>query len=69
MDAFVARQPIFNHRKKLFGYELLYRDHTARFTPGTNGDQATSTVLGNTYFIIGADALADGKKSSVARAS
>lgn len=65
MDAFVARQPIFNHRKKLFGYELLFRDHAARFTPGTDGDLATSTVLGNTYFIIGADTLTGGKKSFI----
>ncbi len=65
MDAYVARQPIFNRRKKIFGYELLFRDATARFSPEIDGDTATSTVLGNTFFNIGIDALSGGKKSFI----
>lgn len=65
MDAYVARQPIFNRRKKIFGYELLFRDATAKFVPGTDGDVATSTVLGNSFFNIGMDQLIDGKKSFI----
>ena len=65
MDAYVARQPIFTRQRKIFGYELLFRDAAARFTPGIDGDTATSTVLGNTYFNIGVDALIGGKKSFI----
>ena len=65
MDAYVARQPIFNRRKKIFGYELLFRDATARFAPEIDGDTATSTVLGNTFFNIGIDTLIGGKKSFI----
>jgi len=65
MDAYVARQPIFNRRKKIFGYELLFRDATARFAPEIDGDTATSTVLGNTFFNIGIDTLSGGKKSFI----
>ena len=65
MDAYVARQPIFNTRKKIFGYELLFRDATAKFAPDIDGDTATSTVLANTFFNIGIDTLIGGKKSFI----
>ena len=47
MDAYVARQPIFDLKKKIFGYKLLFRDQTAMYDPGIDGDVATSTVLSN----------------------
>lgn len=65
MDTYVARQPIFNRRKKIFGYELLFRDATAQSFAGRNGDDATATVLSNTFFTIGADNLTSGKKMFV----
>ncbi len=65
MDAYVARQPIFNRRKKIFGYELLFRDASAKYDPGIDGDVATSTVLGNTFFTIGMDNLIGTKKSFI----
>ena len=65
MDAHVARQPIFDNRKKISGYELLFRDQTARFNPEVDGDVATSTVLANSYFSIGMDALVGDKKSYI----
>jgi EAL and modified HD-GYP domain-containing signal transduction protein len=65
VDAYVARQPVFNRRKKIFGYELLFRDETARYVPEINGDVATSTVLGNSFFTIGMDNLLNGKKSFI----
>ena len=65
MDAHVARQPIFDIRKKISGYELLFRDKTARYNPDVDGDVATSTVLANSYFSIGMDALVGDKKSFI----
>jgi EAL and modified HD-GYP domain-containing signal transduction protein len=65
MDVYVARQPIFNHRKKLLAYELLFRDGTANYVPGIDGDVATSTVLSNTFFSIGMDTLLGGKLSFI----
>ena len=50
MDAYVARQPIFDLKKKIFGYKLLFRDQTAMYDPGIDGDVATSTVLSNSFF-------------------
>jgi c-di-GMP-related signal transduction protein len=65
MDAHVARQPIFDIRKKISGYELLFRDQTARYNPNVDGDVATSTVLANSYFSIGMDSLVGDKKSFI----
>ena len=65
MDAYVARQPIFNRRKKLLGYELLFRDGTANYVPDMDGDIMTSTVLSNTFFAIGMDNLLGGKLSFI----
>ena len=65
MDVYVARQPIFNHRKKLLAYELLFRDGTANYVPSIDGDVATSTVLSNTFFAIGMDTLLGGKLSFI----
>jgi c-di-GMP-related signal transduction protein len=65
MEAHVARQPIFDVQKKISGYELLFRDHTAKYDPGVDGDEATSTVLANSYFSIGMDTLVGDKKSFI----
>jgi c-di-GMP-related signal transduction protein len=65
MDAHVARQPIFDIRKKISGYELLFRDQTAKYNPDIDGDVATSTVLANSYFSIGMDSLVGDKKSFI----
>lgn len=47
-DAFVARQPIFNHKLEVVGYELLFRGGGyVHETPIDNFEQATATVLLN----------------------
>jgi c-di-GMP-related signal transduction protein len=65
MDAFVARQPILDRHKKTYGYELLFRDGTARYVPGIDGDVATATVLSNSFFSIGMDDLLGGHRSFI----
>ncbi len=65
MDAFVARQPIFNRRQKIYGYELLYRNNTANFCPDVDGDQASCNLLANTFLNIGIDELTGGRLAFV----
>ncbi len=65
MDAYVARQPIFDRHKNIYAYELLFRDGTANFAPGIDGDVATNTVLANSILNIGMDIIAGGKKSFI----
>lgn len=57
MNIFVARQPIFNKEKKIFGYELLFRESMKNVFSGVDGNIATSGVLSNTFFNIGIDKL------------
>jgi EAL and modified HD-GYP domain-containing signal transduction protein len=64
-DVYVARQPIFDKNKKIYGYELLFRDGTANYVPDIDGDVATKTLLANTFFTIGMDMVAGGRKSFI----
>lgn len=62
MEVFVAKQPIFNNKKKVIAYELLYRDSAANFFNTSIGDsRATSILLSNTYFNFGIDMLLQDK--------
>ncbi|MFC1821852.1 EAL and HDOD domain-containing protein [Thermodesulfobacteriota bacterium] len=53
MEVYVARQPIFNKEKKIYGYELLFRDSMSNYFPDIDGNTATSKVLSNSFFTIG----------------
>jgi len=50
MKIYVARQPIFTAKKKVFGYELLFRLGLENAFPNIEGDIATARVLANTFF-------------------
>ncbi|MBN2232031.1 MAG: HDOD domain-containing protein [Deltaproteobacteria bacterium] len=64
--AWIARQPIFDDRKRIYAYELLFRDGAAAgFTPGMDGDQATAKVLENTLLNIGMDVISGDRKAFV----
>ena len=46
--AFIARQPIFNHKLEAVGYELLFRGRGyAAEAPTANPERATATVVLN----------------------
>jgi EAL and modified HD-GYP domain-containing signal transduction protein len=60
MDAFIARQPIFDSKKHLFAYELLFRDGLSNHMPEIDGDVATSKLLSNSFFSIGIDKITSG---------
>ena len=61
MESFIARQPIFNRRKRLFGYELLYRSSEDNVFSGANGDMATARVLSSSFLNIGMDRITGSK--------
>ena len=60
---FVARQPILDEARQVFGYELLYRaaqtDTSANFA---NSDEASARVLTDTLLTMGFDTLTDGRE-------
>lgn len=66
MDVFVARQPIFDRKKNVAAYELLFRSGLANSYDSTmDGDRSTSHVITNSLLIIGLDNLTSGKKAFV----
>ncbi len=50
MEVFLARQPVFTAKKKLFGYELLFRTGIENVFPDIDGDLATTNLLSNLFF-------------------
>ena len=59
MDRFVARQPIFDESLKVWAYELLFRSSPENFFVETDGDEATSRVIANSFLLFGIDAIAE----------
>jgi c-di-GMP-related signal transduction protein len=65
MDIYVARQPIFNRKKKLYGYELLFRDGLSNVFPDIDGDVATSKVLSHSFLSMGMDRITGSKTAFI----
>ncbi len=61
----VARQPIFDSNQNVFGYELLFRSKMISTYDGADGDQATNSVIVNSFLLIGMETLTDGKKAFI----
>lgn len=65
MNVFVARQPIFDRRGKLFAYELLFREGINNYFNSVDGDQATGRLISNSFFAMGLEQITGGKKAYV----
>ena len=65
MDIFVARQPIFDTRQNVYGYELLYRSGSGNTYQGSDGNQASLSVIRNTFLMLGSEALTGRKKAFI----
>ncbi len=49
MEQFIARQPILDIHKRLYGYELLYRGAPGRMLGQVSGEQATASLLSSAF--------------------
>src|ERR1700733_6002372 len=64
VEVFVARQPIFDRRRQLYGYELLYRsEQGCNQFDGTEASIATKQVISSTLLSIGLENILCGKKA------
>ncbi len=62
MQTFVARQPIFTRELEVIAYELLFRQGLEQQAfAGTDGTQASSSVLSDSFLSIGLKAMTDHK--------
>jgi c-di-GMP-related signal transduction protein len=59
---YVARQPIFDRDKKVFGYELLFRDDMENVFHATDPDFASRSTL-DSSLLVGLDVLCDGRRA------
>lgn len=59
MEVYVARQPIFDRNRNVFGYEMLYRNGVHNRYTGINSDEATSHVIVNVFQNFGLSKLTD----------
>ena len=62
-DVFVARQPIFDARKRLHAYELLFRGGLDNFCPPGDANDAASQVLRAAWPTFGLPSLIGPKKA------
>jgi EAL and modified HD-GYP domain-containing signal transduction protein len=65
MEIYLARQPIFKADKKIYGYELLFRDGMSNVFPDIDGEIATSKLLNNSLLSIGIDKITGNKKAFI----
>jgi EAL and modified HD-GYP domain-containing signal transduction protein len=65
VDVLVARQPIFDQRNEVYGYELRYRSGLEPVFKGLNPNRASLQAIGNTLSTLGLDALTQGKRAFI----
>ena len=65
MDVYVARQPIFDTHRHLYGYELLYRKSQNNFYEGTDDEISTASVLFNSFLVIDFNDLIDNTRGFI----
>jgi EAL and modified HD-GYP domain-containing signal transduction protein len=57
-DVFVARQPIFNAQMGVYGYEMLFRSSRENRFASSDQEQASLSVIANSFFVFGIGTLA-----------
>ena len=65
MNFYAARQPILDKSKKLFAYELLFRDSIDNVFPDIDGDEATSKMIEASQFNMGMSEFSGNKPAFI----
>ncbi len=65
MESFIARQPIFDARRNVYGYELFFRSGLENVFRHENPDQATSKVMVDSFFLFNLNDLTGGKRAFI----
>jgi EAL and modified HD-GYP domain-containing signal transduction protein len=64
-EVFVARQPIFDRRQKVYGYELLFRPRFDSSAAGTASSAASLRVITNSLLSMGVETLLAGARAFI----
>ena len=65
MQAFIARQPIFDRDLRVYGYELLFRSSLENVFSHPDVDHASSKTIADSFFLLGIETITQGKKAFV----
>ncbi len=65
MEIFVARQPIFDRRQAVFGYELFYRSSPDSAFGDFDGDEVAAKVIVNSFMNIGIEPLTRSRRAFI----
>lgn len=65
MQAFIARQPIFDRGLRVYGYELLFRSSLENVFSHPDVDHASSKTIADSFFLLGIETITQGKKAFV----
>jgi len=65
MDQFIARQPIFDRKRNVLGYEILFRSGPDNFFLADDGDLATRRVISESLDGFGIDRLTGGRRAFI----
>lgn len=65
MYCYMARQPILDADKNLYGYELLFRDGVANSFPNINADEATSKLITEHHLLMGVEKITGGQQAFI----
>ena len=66
METCIAKQPIFNRKLNIFGYELLYRETASSLSyTASDGDSASSKTIMHSFHEIGIERITGGKRAFI----
>jgi c-di-GMP-related signal transduction protein len=60
---FVARQPVLDREKRVFGYELLFRSGVDNFFSSDQPDMASTSVMSDSFLLFGIDTITGGLRA------
>jgi EAL and modified HD-GYP domain-containing signal transduction protein len=64
-SSFIARQPIFDRKMGIYGYELLYRQGKDNFFLQQDDNKATTELIYDSFLVFGLYGLTDGAKAFI----
>jgi c-di-GMP-related signal transduction protein len=65
LETYIARQPIFGPRRRVFGYELLFRSGLENVFSHADPTQATSKVMIDSFLLFNVSTMTGGKRAFI----
>jgi EAL and modified HD-GYP domain-containing signal transduction protein len=65
MNIYIARQPIFDRKNRIFGYELLFRQNSENCFHEMDDDIATAELIYNAFLVFDIGSITDGTKAFI----